>query len=127
MKYVKKIFPYFTDERGEMSHLLDSEVPITSVLYVTSKKGSIRANHYHKKDLHYVYIIKGKMEYTFQAIEANDSQKKTILVEKGDIVCTLPMTMHAMKFLEDSIFLAFSIRPRNKKAYEKDTVRIKLV
>ena len=127
MRDIKKIKPFFVDDRGEMSHVIGDDVNIISVLYVTSKKGSVRANHYHKKDVHYVFLIKGKIEYTYRELKTKNSKKKTVIVESGNIINTPSMTEHAMKFLEDSIFLAFSIRPRNKKAYENDTVRIKLI
>lgn len=126
MKVVQSIKPFHKDERGEMFHLLDKEVNFTSVLLITSKKGTIRANHYHKKDTHYCYVIEGKMEYTYKEI-GNNKPKKTVIIKKGDVVTTLPMTQHAMKFLEESVFLALTTESRDKKKYEKDTVRIKLV
>lgn len=127
MQYVKKIKPFHVDERGEMSYLLDDSISITSVLLITCKKGAIRANHYHKKDTHYSYMLKGKMEYTYQNLSAKAKRKKTIIVKEGEIVCTPSMIGHAMKFLEDSIFLALTTEQRNQKKYEKDTVRIKLI
>lgn len=127
MKYVKKIRPFFADERGEMFHLLDKNAAITSVLLVTCKKGAIRANHYHKKDAHYSYILKGSMEYTYQDVKDKNAKKHTIIVHKGEIVETSPMTIHAMKFLEDSVFIALTTEARDHKKYEKDTIRVKLI
>ncbi len=127
MKYVKKIKPFHIDERGEMSHLLEGKTPVTSVLLITSKKGAIRANHYHKKDTHYAYMLKGKMEYAYQDLKSKNKKKQSVIVEKGDVVCTPPMTIHAMRFLEDSVFLALTTEERDQKKYEKDTVRIKLI
>ena len=127
MKYIKKIVPFFKDDRGEMNHLVGDNVNITSVLYITSKKGSVRANHYHKKDVHFVFLIKGKIEYSYKDLKNENNKKKTMIVEAGYIIKTPSMTIHAMKFLKDSAFLAFSIRPRNRVAYEKDTVRTKFI
>lgn len=126
MKIIYKVEPFHKDERGEMCHLLPKEVKITSAVLITSKKGSIRANHYHKKDTHYCYMIKGKMEYSYQDF-ANAKKKKTVIVEKGDVVITHPMTLHAMKFLEDSMFLALTTEKRDQKKYERDTVRVTLI
>lgn len=125
MKFVRKIKPFFKDERGEMSYLLDGKQKINGALLITCKKGSIRANHYHKKDTHYSYMLKGKMEYTYQKVRGD--QKKTIIVKEGDMVVSPPMVIHAMRFLEDSIFLALTTEERERKKYEKDTVRIKLI
>jgi len=127
MKYIQKISPFHVDERGEMSNLLSENIKIISALFITSKKGSIRANHYHKKDEHYTYILKGKMEYVYTPVNKGNKRKKTLLVSEGEIVYTPPMTAHAVKFLEDSILIAFSTRRRNQKTYEKDTVRIDLI
>lgn len=128
MKYIKTIKPFNIDKRGEMSHLIEeNKTRITSILLITSKKGAIRANHYHKKDTHFAYILEGKMEYTYQDLRSKVKNKKTAIVKKGDIIYTPPMTIHAMKFLEDSVFLAITTEERDQKKYEKDTIRVKLI
>ncbi len=127
MKIVRKLKPFHTDDRGDISHILKDETPITSALLITSKKGAIRANHWHKNDTHYVYLTKGKMEYTYRDIKAANSRKRTIIVNAGEVIETPPMTEHAMKFLEDSVFIAFTTEPRDQKHYETDTTRIKLI
>ncbi len=127
MKIIRKIQPFFSDKRGVLSHLLENEKPITSALLITSKKGTIRANHYHIKDTHYVYVIKGSMEYYYKNSHAKNVELKKIIVTEGEIVKTPLMTPHAMKFRKDSIFLALTTEPRDQKKYEKDTVRIKLI
>lgn len=119
--------PFHVDKRGEMSNLLPAKIKIASALLITSKKGSIRANHYHKKDEHYTFLLKGKMKYTYSPVNQKNKQKKTFLVTEGEIVYTPSMTAHAIKFLEDSVFIAFSTKPRNQGAYENDTVRIEFV
>ena len=122
----KAIAPGFADARGEIFKLLDDgKTSIKSVLLITSKKGAIRANHYHKKDSHYVYMLSGSMEYTEQPLKGG--KKESVIVKKGDLVYTPPMTVHAMRFLEDSAFLALATESRHHEAYEEDTVRTKLV
>jgi|SRR3989344_2613792 len=127
MKFIKKIKPFHVDERGEMSYLLNNENNITSALYITCKKGAIRANHYHKKDTHYSYMLTGSMEYTYQDAKDKNAKKHTVIVGKGEVVESPPMTMHAMKFLEDSTFIALTTESRDQKKYEKDTIHVKLV
>ncbi|MBI2028426.1 MAG: cupin domain-containing protein [Candidatus Levybacteria bacterium] len=122
-----KVKPFFKDERGEMSHLLKDKQKINGALLITCKKGSIRANHYHKKDTHYSYVLKGSMEYVYKDLSNKDSKKKSVIVKEGEIVETPPMVMHAMKFLEDSIFIALTTEERDRGRYEKDTVRIQLI
>ena len=134
LKVSWKVKPFFKDDRGEMSYLLPENQIISGALYITCKKGSIRANHYHKKDTHYSYMLKGKMEYAYKELKAlasrrsgQNSKLKTVIVSAGEIVVTPPNTIHAMRFLEDSIFLALTTEERDRKKYEKDTVRVKLI
>ena len=110
-----------------MSRLIDDKVSIISVLLITSKKGAVRANHYHKKDVHYMYLLQGRMRYTYRNLRVKSSKRRSVIVQKGDLIKTPSMVAHATEFLEDTIFLAFSIRPRDRKSYENDTVRIDLL
>lgn len=131
MRVFRSLKPEFVDERGSITMMLDDgKTIVKSVLLITSKKGSVRANHYHKTDSHYSYVLSGKMEYTEQPIskEGNtESKKESAILEAGDMVFSAPMVAHAMKFLEDSVFLALATESRHQTEYEKDTVRIKVV
>ncbi len=125
MNIVRKVKPFHVDERGEMSYILDRETIITSALIITCKKGSIRANHYHKKDSHYAYMLEGKMEYTYR--DAGSKENKSVIVNKGEVVYSPQMTIHAMRFLVNSVFLALTTEKRDKKLYENDTVRVDIL
>lgn len=132
IKIFRKIKPDFVDERGEITKILDDgKTIIKSILLITSRKGSVRANHYHKKDSHYVYVISGKMEYFENPVSGSEhlgsEQRNSVVVEAGDMIYTPPMTEHAMRFLEDSAFLTMSTESRAQESYEQDTVRIKLI
>jgi len=54
------------DERGEIRNLLD--VPFTSVAVITSVKGAVRGNHYHKTDYHYCWLQRGAGERHVQQV-----------------------------------------------------------
>lgn len=124
---VRKIKPSFVDERGSIAHVVDEGTLLRSALLIVSKAGSIRANHYHKKDSHYVYMLDGEMEYTSKPMSDPKAKKESVVLVPGDLVYTPPMTGHAMRFLRDSIFLALATEARGHDAYEEDTVRIKLI
>ena len=126
IRITRNVKPDFTDGRGEIIKLLDDgKTSIKSVLLIKSKKGAIRANHYHKEDAHYVYMVYGSMEYTEQPV--GSGKKEAVVVKEGDLIYTPPMVEHAMHFLEDSAFLALAIKSRHHDAYESDTVRVKLI
>lgn len=126
MKFFKKIKPFHVDERGEMMYLIEG-VTIQSVLRITCKKGSIRANHIHMKDSHYSYMVSGSMEYSYRQGEDNKSPIESVVVREGEMIYTPPHEAHAMRFLEDSVFLAFATEKRNKNKYEDDLKRIDLI
>ena len=128
MQLFKQIKPEYTDARGDILKILDDgKTLIKSTLLITSNKGSIRANHYHKKDTHYCYMITGKMEYYEKPVGADKSMMQKVIVEAGDVIFTPSMHEHAMRFLEDSAFLTLSTESRPSKAYEEDLVRVKLI
>lgn len=126
MKIFRKLKPFNIDERGEMTYILE-EKPILSILLITCKKGSIRANHIHTKDSHYSYVLKGAMEYFYKEKKGDKNLIKSVIVKQNEMVYTPSKEAHAMKFLEDSVFLAFTTEKRNKNKYEKDLHRIDLI
>ena len=119
--------PEFEDERGYITRLVnDDNLRLRAVLYITSKKGTERANHYHKTDYHYVYCLSGKFKYSEKDMSQLNSQIESVVLEPGDLVLSKPMIAHSMEFLEDAVFLAFTTEAREQNHYEEDTVRIKI-
>ena len=124
-----KIKSLAKDRRGQIVNILEEKkfADIANILVIDSKKGTVRANHYHKKDSHYMYLIKGKLRYSVKNMNKKGAQLKSVIVRAGEMVYTPPMVAHVVEFLEDSLFLALATRSRKQKAYENDTVRIGLV
>ncbi|MEK6942394.1 MAG: cupin domain-containing protein [archaeon] len=126
IKLIRQLKPDFSDSRGEIFKILDDgKTKIKSVLLITCKKGAIRANHFHKKDSHFTYMLSGSMEYFEEPLSGG--KKGSVIIKKGDLLYTPPKVKHAMHFLEESVFLALSPKSRNHEDYEKDTVRVKLI
>lgn len=122
---VTHIKPEFEDERGFISRLVDDDnIHFRAVLLITSKAGAIRANHYHKKDSHFVYCLSGKFRYSEKVMKNKSSKTKSVILKPGDLVLSRPMVAHRMEFLEDTAFLAITTEPREHDKYEKDTVRL---
>ncbi len=122
---IKRINAEFKDERGEIANIL--EAPINHVAIITTKKGGIRANHYHPEQIQYVYLISGKFESHSKDLRKKDAKEEKVLVQAGDLIITPPMIAHAMRFLEDSVFLNLTTADRDPKNYEKHTVKYKLI
>ena len=114
----------FIDQRGEIQPLVDKIMK--SAVMIHSKAGSMRANHYHKTDWHYCYVISGEIEYYHRKTNSLETKKK-IYVKEGQMVFTPPMVDHAMVFNVDTTFLTLSRNFRDQKTYESDVVRIELI
>ena len=66
------------------------------------------------------------MEY-FEEPVGRPEKRASVVVEAGDMFYTPPMAVHAMRFTEDSVFIAFATESRAQADYEADTVRVKLI
>ena len=114
----------FIDNRGSIQPLVD--LLMKSAVMIHSKAGSLRANHYHKTDWHYCYVIYGKINYYHRELNSN-KDPELLVVEKGRMVFTPPLIEHCMKFPEDTLFLTLSRNPRDQETYEADVVRTNLI
>jgi len=114
----------FIDERGGIQPLVD--LPMKSCVLISSKKNTIRANHYHKTDWHFCYVMEGSIDYYHRKVgDTNSPQLEKI--KKGKLFFTPPMVEHAMVFHEDTVFLTLGGNSRIQSEYELDLVRIDLI
>lgn len=111
----------FEDDRGEIVPLVD--LAMKSAVWITSKKGSVRANHYHKSDWHFCYVVSGSIEY-YHRPHGSGQEPEMVLVNKGELFFTPPMVDHAMVFPEDTVFLTLGRNSRRQEVYEADVERI---
>lgn len=118
-----KIGKTFKDKRGWLKKILDGN--FSSCIEIYSKKGSIRANHYHKKDTHFMYIIYGEILY-FYRNRKKGAKAKFKLMKKNDLFFTPSMQEHMAYFTKNTHFLAFSTRKRTKFDYEKDLIKVNM-
>ena len=114
------------DERGIIEQL-DAANNSSSVLRITSKAGTVRANHYHQKDSHVCYLISGKIRYVERPAADESAPLTEYIIEPGQLFYTVPMVAHAMEFLEDSEFLAITPRSGDATEYERDIIRVTLI
>ena len=112
------------DQRGNIQPLVDELM--RSAILITSKKGAVRANHFHKTDWHYCYVLSGVIDYYHRPAGSLEAPER-LAVNTGEMVFTPPMVEHAMKFPKDTVFLALSRNPRDQEAYEADVVRVVVI
>ena len=118
-----KVGKTFKDKRGWLKKILDGN--FSSCIEIYSKKGSIRANHYHKKDTHFIYVINGEILY-FYKDRKKGTKTKFKLMKKSDLFFTPSMQEHMAYFTKNTHFLAFSTRKRTKFDYEKDLIKVNM-
>ena len=119
-----KVDNVFNDLRGSIINI--TNLPIKNVAFIHSKKNTIRSNHYHKTDWHFIYVLKGSFKYYSQDL-ITKKKYRSLLVKKGELIFTPPKIIHATYFLENTEILALSKNLRDTKNYEKDTVRVELI
>lgn len=114
----------FVDDRGSIQPLVDHRM--MSAVLISSRTGTLRANHYHKTDWHYCYVVEGSIEY-FHRPHGSTGEPERVVVPKGSMFFTPPMVDHAMRFHEDTVFLTLGRNHRDQESYEADVVRIDFV
>lgn len=120
--FKKKIF---RDTRGIIADVIYKN-QINHIGYISSKKNSIRGNHYHKKTSQYNFVIDGIINYYFKT--KKQKKIKVIKLKKGDLILTKPNEIHAFKTVSSkSIFMVFTVGIRGGKDYEKDTYRVESI
>lgn len=110
------------DSRGYFNSLVDDKIKNISLLY--SKKNTIRSNHYHKKDFHYIHVIKGSIHYMFKSLK---SKKINYLhIQQGMTIYTPPLEIHTTYFDKNTLMIVANSHNRSQNNYEKDLVRHEL-
>ena len=111
----------FVNHNGLIQNLLNT--PINGAAIIVSTKGSVRSNHYHKEDFHYLYIVSGSMEYYERGVD-EEFTGEPLIVGPGQMVFTPPMKVHKTVFLEDTFMISLSKRNRDHDSHEEDVVRL---
>src|SRR5919108_5531851 len=75
----------FSDARGEIQPLVD--LMMESAVLIHSKRGAVRANHYHRTDWHFCYVLSGAIEYLHRPTGSR-AKPKTVFVKEGELFFT---------------------------------------
>ena len=116
LEYVKKGENEFIDDRGKISNY---ELPesINLIGLISSKEGTIRANHFHPIQEQKCLLTKGQVISVYKDLLNSNSPKITHVLNQGDLIITKPNTAHAMIFSKDSVFLNLVKGEREHKNY----------
>lgn len=111
------------DDRGAILSIVDAQIKNVSIINCTP--GSIRSNHYHHEDFHFMYVLEGDFDYFYKDIETEEVGY--IKVKVGDTIFTPPKEIHACYFPENTKLIVSSKNPRDQETYEADTVRVNFI
>ena len=106
----------FIDDRGKISNHELTE-PINLIGLIESKKGTIRANHYHPQQEQKCLFTKGQIIEVFQDILNPNSPKITQVVNEGQLSIIKPNVAHTMIFTKDTTFLNLVRGERDHENY----------
>lgn len=95
----------------------DLTEPINLIGYITSKAGTMRANHYHPIQEQKCLLVKGSYVSVTKDLFKADTEIQTELVLAGNISIIPPNVAHTMIFLEDSIVLNLVRGDRDHAGY----------
>ncbi len=106
----------YIDQRGAISNHELTE-PINLIGLIDSKKGTIRANHYHPQQEQKCLFTKGQIIEIFQDIVNPNAPKITQVVNAGQLSIIKPNVAHTMVFTKDTTFLNLVRGERDHENY----------
>ncbi len=116
LEHVKDGENLFIDDRGFISNHELTE-PINLIGMIESKKGTIRANHYHPQQEQKCLFTKGQIIEIFQDIINPNAPKITQVVNAGQLSIIKPNVAHTMVFTKDTTFLNLVRGERDHENY----------
>ena len=116
LEFVKNGENEYKDYRGKISNHELTE-PINMIGLINSKKGTIRANHYHPQQEQKCLFTKGQIIEIYQDILNPNSPKITQVVNEGQLSIIKPNVAHTMVFTKDTTFLNLVRGEREHKNY----------
>lgn len=123
-----KLNPSFKDDRGEIVDIFVKS-PKDHCSIITSKKGAVRGNHFHKKSTQYTFIVSGKFTLYRAKVDDDGNLKEEIrseIIETNELIEHPPYESHTLVAeTDDATILAFACGMRGGNFYEKDTFRLK--
>lgn len=115
----------FVNANGKILNLLTEKFTHAAVLH--SPAGVVRANHYHKTDWHYAYVVSGSVDYYWRPFGSKAAPKNE-LFHPGQMFFSPPLVVHAMVFYEPTIILTFAKNARSEhRTHEDDLVRVTFI
>ncbi len=102
--------------------------PVTSVAVIHSRPGTRRANHWHRTDWHFAYVVSGEVVYFERPVGSSEDPLATARsFPAGTMFFTPPGVEHCMFFPVETTFVTLARNVRSHESHEADLVRVELV
>ncbi len=111
----------FEDARGAIRDIFVG-VAKEHITIITTMKGGVRGNHYHKVSKQSDYLVSGKMRVLGQVV--GETAISEVIWNPGEVVEWDTNEAHEFIALEDSVFITFVNGVRGGDNFEKDTFRL---
>ncbi len=108
----------FKDERGTITNILQE--PCGNVAYITSKRGTVRSNHWHKEDSHWIFVVSGSVQYSQRDLDGKNVTHEVYTA--GERFFTPARVVHRVTFLEDSAIVSMSKNPQTEDHHAADCI-----
>jgi len=125
-EYIVKSKNPFKDARGVIDNY-DLIFPVNMANIITSKAGSIRANHYHPEQLQQVLVVSGSYVSVYKDLINPNGEIHSHVIRAGDLAVMPPMIAHTMLFLEDCVFINLVSGNRDHDKFGQHTIPYMLV
>ena len=106
----------YEDSRGLIENYYFNDL-INMIGSVTSKKGSVRGNHYHPIQTQKCLLISGSYISVTKDLNEENSVVETRYIKSGELSIIPPNIAHTMIFLEDSVLLNLVAGEREHQNY----------
>ena len=104
LEYLDRGGNEYIDSRGKITNYELSE-PINLIGMIVSRKGTMRANHYHPIQEQKCLLVEGQYISVIKDLSVPNAPIETRLVNKGDVAIIKPNVAHTMIFTQKSVFL----------------------
>lgn len=114
----------FLDKNGSIHNVAFANLGGAAVIESVAR--SIRSNHYHKTDWHFLVVLHGVLNY-YARPAGSSADPEVYIFREGDIFFTGPMVEHAVFSPTTSTLLSLSRLSRRHDTHEGDVVRSPLI
>lgn len=114
----------FTNDNGSIVNMAFGK--FGGFALINSNPQSIRSNHYHKTDYHFLTVTVGAVHYYWRPV-GSKGEPKVEIFRAGDTFFTPPMVEHAVYSQRASDIMSLSRLSRRHDTHEADLVRVEMV